>query len=407
MVFSGQINLFQVLNMKIALLCDYLEYGGAEVYAHNLVEILMSHNLDVVCFYFQGSFEGTYDKEIYKKIKANRLENKIGCFVGIERLSKVVKKALDEFRPDVIILNSEYKYFYSVRKAIKNYRVVNIVHDYRMICHNGNCTYPDYGLCAGYKSGDCYIKCHEGFSYIHIWLKLFNAKRMERIDQKLVALNIAPSMALAGKCKAYGYNSICINNLLKYQKEKQIPIEEKQDFLYIGRINRDKGILDFAKTFIRYNDARNPKTKLIIYGAIEEGFEEKLEEICKNPYIIYKGTLRHDEVLEKMQKAYSVVVPSLWVENYPTVVLEAMVSGTVVVGAMRGGIIEMLSEDRGVLYDPLDEDEVIVALEEISSLSEEKYMKIVGRAKDYVNAHNHPEIYWKNIRDALQSIMSN
>ena len=136
-------------------------------------------------------------------------------------------------------------------------------------------------LFRSYKSGDCYIKCHEGFSYIHIWLKLFNAKRMERIDQKLVALNIAPSMALAGKCKAYGYNSICINNPLKYQKEKQIPIEEKQDFLYIGRINRDKGILDFAKTFIRYNDARNPKTKLIIYGAIEEGFEEILKRYVK------------------------------------------------------------------------------------------------------------------------------
>jgi len=64
------------------------------------------------------------------------------------------------------------------------------------------------------------------------------------------------------------------------------------------------------------------------------------------------GELDRTAVLDHMQQAWAVLVPSLW-ENFPNTCMEAMAVGQVVVASRAGGQAEMIAQDGvdGVLFD--------------------------------------------------------
>jgi glycosyltransferase involved in cell wall biosynthesis len=69
----------------------------------------------------------------------------------------------------------------------------------------------------------------------------------------------------------------------------------------------------------------------------------------------WTGQLPHEEVVALFRSARAVVVPSVWSDPCPTVVLEAMAAGRPVVGAASGGIVDMVVDGRtGLLVPPGD-----------------------------------------------------
>jgi glycosyltransferase involved in cell wall biosynthesis len=67
------------------------------------------------------------------------------------------------------------------------------------------------------------------------------------------------------------------------------------------------------------------------------------------------GYMRGAQLWEQYQRASVVVVPSLWPEPCPTVVLEAMAHGRPVVGSCIGGIPDLVEdESSGLLVSPND-----------------------------------------------------
>lgn len=45
-----------------------------------------------------------------------------------------------------------------------------------------------------------------------------------------------------------------------------------------------------------------------------------------------------------------VVVPSIWVDNYPTIILEGMAHSVGIIASDRGGAVDLLSDGRGLLF---------------------------------------------------------
>ena len=67
------------------------------------------------------------------------------------------------------------------------------------------------------------------------------------------------------------------------------------------------------------------------------------------------GALPHDEVLPLFRSARAVIVPSMWADPCPTVVLEAMAAGRPVVASASGGILDMVVDGvTGRLVPPGD-----------------------------------------------------
>jgi len=67
------------------------------------------------------------------------------------------------------------------------------------------------------------------------------------------------------------------------------------------------------------------------------------------------GEVTHDRVVELFNSARVVVVPSVWSDPCPTVVLEAMAAGRPVAAAASGGIVDMVVDGTtGLLVPPGD-----------------------------------------------------
>jgi glycosyltransferase involved in cell wall biosynthesis len=92
----------------------------------------------------------------------------------------------------------------------------------------------------------------------------------------------------------------------------------------------------------------------------------------------FLGPVPHDQVQDYMRRASVCVFPSIW-ENFPTVCLEAMDAGAVVVGSSRGGMAEMIEDGvNGFLGDP--EEPKTFAEKIILALSDEKLSESMGQA---------------------------
>ena len=128
----------------------------------------------------------------------------------------------------------------------------------------------------------------------------------------------------------------------------------------------------------------------------------KLEELIKNnKKIVNYGFVKNEEALSKIERAHYMVVPSLWMENYPTTVLEAMMMETIVIASNRGGIPEMLDDNRGFLFDIMDDKSILKELQKVYSLNEVEYSNIVENGRKYIEDNNSFEKYSKKINSIL------
>src|SRR6185369_13271990 len=77
------------------------------------------------------------------------------------------------------------------------------------------------------------------------------------------------------------------------------------------------------------------------------------------------------------------ILPSIWYENNPMIIIEAMTYGLVVIGSDIGGIPELLNEGRGFLFDPLKPDSLDGQIQKSESISISEYDEISARAKSF------------------------
>jgi spore coat protein SA len=132
--------------------------------------------------------------------------------------------------------------------------------------------------------------------------------------------------------------------------------------LYVGRLNPVKGVhvlIDaFAEIYRRHPDVRLIITGSSFFGgAARTDYERQLEELAKpiNHAIIFTGFLPHEKLRYLYAAVDMIVLPSVWQDPCPLVVLESMASGTLLVSSAVGGIPEVM-EDRinGLLVPPND-----------------------------------------------------
>jgi len=77
----------------------------------------------------------------------------------------------------------------------------------------------------------------------------------------------------------------------------------------------------------------------------------------------FMGAFDHDRVADVYAQIDVLVVPSLWLENSPLVIHEALMAGIPVVGARIGGISGLVDDGRtGLLYDPASPAELEAVL---------------------------------------------
>jgi glycosyltransferase involved in cell wall biosynthesis len=138
-------------------------------------------------------------------------------------------------------------------------------------------------------------------------------------------------------------------------------IKKKEDSIlrlgYFGRIHPVKGI-HVLLTAIRLISAHY-QLELNIYGIPEEDkagrryYDRLLKQSHQDKRIKWPGVLSQKNKLQIMSELDVLVIPSIWLETGPLVLLEAWASGTPVLGSRLGGIAELVSDGvGGLLFEP-------------------------------------------------------
>lgn len=132
------------------------------------------------------------------------------------------------------------------------------------------------------------------------------------------------------------------------------PPQSDAPLLFAGDLSADKGVQVLLDAYQRLDSP----PELVLAGRMPVPDAWRFP-----PGARWVGQLPHEEAVGLFRSARAVVVPSVWSDPCPTVVLEAMAAGRPVIGAASGGIVDMVVHDQtGLLVPPGDATALAEAL---------------------------------------------
>lgn len=179
-----------------------------------------------------------------------------------------------------------------------------------------------------------------------IW-QMITFNRLKRTWDQDVDGFIAPSQFAAKKLVEIGIPEkrlhIKSNFLPDPLINQQIlPMPQVPTFLYLGRLSPEKGILTLLKA---WQQLQQPDWRLILAG--DGAQRTELENFCQEHQLMgvsFLGYQPASAVMELIQHATAVVVPSLWYETFGRVVVEAFACGRPALVSDLGALSELVSD---------------------------------------------------------------
>jgi glycosyltransferase involved in cell wall biosynthesis len=166
--------------------------------------------------------------------------------------------------------------------------------------------------------------------------------------------------------------------------ERGPPAQQRPyDLVYIGRFEREKGIMKLAHALSHLVERRpDVRVRLIGDGSLREDVEHVLQEGNAIERVKLTGWVDHDEIPTYLSESRLLVLPSES-EGVPKAILEAMACGTVPVATPVGGIPDIIADgDTGILLSGNDAETVAQALDR--TLGRKDLDIIATRARMYI-----------------------
>ena len=143
---------------------------------------------------------------------------------------------------------------------------------------------------------------------------------------------------------------------LKIRKSLNIP-EKSLVYIFLGRLKKDKGVLDLAQAFIKLPLLEN-SVHLLIVGSDEEGLEPKIRKICTS----YEKRLHFvslTEFPEQYLAAADVLCLPSYREGFGNVIIEGASTGIPSIASRIYGVMDAIQENEtGLLHEAGNSDEL-------------------------------------------------
>ena len=272
-------------------------------------------------------------------------------------------------RPDIIHIHHPLQFgLESIallrRLAPRCARLVLTLHDYFAICpREGQLLRTDGRLCSGPSMDGCH-RCLPQRPASDMMLRQLAV----RDALSLVDALVAPSHFLRDRFVAAGWDPAAISVLpnavdLEGAQAPRRPLPDggrRDRFAFLGHINRFKGSLVVLAASQRLS-AAGVAHGLALHGGTAHQSDEFLAEfkaaLAAAPAARHHGLYDAGELPRRIASADWVVVPSIWYENAPLVVLEAFRHGRPVICGDAGGMAEMVRDGVDGLHAPLGDIE--------------------------------------------------
>jgi glycosyltransferase involved in cell wall biosynthesis len=272
---------------------------------------------------------------------------------------------LRELQPHVVHLHHYVNFgveaLLTIRRTLPDARIIMTLHEYQAICnHFGQMVKRGhFSLCDQATHNDCH-KCFPEIDRADFFMR----ERYVKLFFDYVDHFVSPSSFLAQRYVDWGVDARRISVIENITAPSALPDEagpataEKDAPLrigFFGQISKLKGIgvlLDCAEALANQDDA---KISINIFGdyrgqpkAFQDEFLAQLARVTRN--VNYRGPYRQTEVDRLMRSMDAVVVPSIWWENSPVVIQEALRNNRPVLCSDVGGMAEKVRDGLDGLH---------------------------------------------------------
>ena len=411
--------------MKIVLVnYRFFISGGPERYYFNIKEILEQNGHEVIPFSVKGSrnlpageyekyFLDVVDDEVYfaqtkKKSLRVLLKSFTRMFYSFEAKKKF-GQLLDDTKPDLVyIMHFHNKISPSIIDAARK-RHVPVVHrisDFQYMCPNALFYNDRTGVCEDCLKGKrwscvknkCVLnsKVYSGIKMVAKWLH-----DMTGVTKKIDAF-VVPSTFTIDKFVEYGVPKEKLHHIPTFfnLKDQNPQVEYKPFVLFVGRIEKQKGLMTLVQAFI------DTYYELKIIGFSNDGYEDELKAYLdgKRHHIEFLGRKSFEEIVPYLKTCLCTVVPSEWYDNFPNVILESFAYKKAVVATDFGSLPELVHENEtGLTFkyaDSADLTSKVKALIENPGLAqqmgENAYQTIIDKYS--------PDTHYRNLMELFKKV---
>ncbi|WP_100655910.1 glycosyltransferase family 4 protein [Alteromonas flava] len=346
-----------------------LSKGGAEVASWNLYQLLKSQGVE--CLYIARAEEVSHGGSTFsqrgEEVLFHTGINDWFCLStnNTKKMFNDFGALLQGFQPDVVHVHHYahmgIEILSAIKRAVPTAKLVFTLHEFMAICmHNGQMvTKGALKLCNKAVYSDCH-KCFPQHSPSDFFLrKQYLLDQFAQVDQFL-----SPSHFLAQRYVEWGIPADKMNVIENVLPDVEaIPprplaeTEKRYRFAFFGQINPYKGLdLLLQAVTLLPQDVRS-KIRIDVHGANldaqESSFKKKVVKLFREveDVVHMRGQYDAEQLSSRMAECDWVVIPSIWWENSPVVIQEAIRFGRPLIGANIGGMKEKIQDVAGLTFE--------------------------------------------------------
>jgi glycosyltransferase involved in cell wall biosynthesis len=291
-----------------------------------------------------------------------------------------IRSLLDRMQPDVVHVQH---LLYLSAELIGECRrrgipVVVMLNDYWFMCHRVRLERLDGALCDGPARGWNCCQCLNTPPLVRSHLNPIavgaNVYRYQYLMRRLLQADriLSPSRFLrdmfyrngvpAGRITMCDYGTAPppaeFGALLAAR-----PPHDPVRFGYLGSLMAHKGVHVLIDAFNRLSAGR---AELHVFGAAPDAAYEDALRRQAGDGVRWRGPLPHAERWRALGEVDVIVVPSVWHENSPLTIHEALTARVPVIGSTMGGIPELIRHgETGLVYPAENADALAACLQQV------------------------------------------
>jgi len=383
--------------MKILIFHNfYRQYGGEDESVQKETALLSQKGHNVINFFEKS-------KSLDHLGFFRKAEKSFGLLYS-KRIIRRVHKIIETERPNIAHVHNVFPLITpSIYIALEQagVPVVQTLRNYRFICPNG----------LLFINGSVCKKCMKG-NFMHAVLNkclhgsvlqsaLYTASiwthwRLNTFPKKLGTI-AALSKFMATLLSQKFSSSKGIRVLPNFVDTDPFPTRDRQRgyMLYLGRLSQEKGVDLLVKAFKRI-----PNVHLKIAG-VGPAEDEITETIRSNNLsnVELLGYVRGEERNELLSHALCLIVPSIWLEPFGRVVLEAYSRGVPVIASRIGGLEELIHDSQtGFLFESGNIDQLNDVISQVAA-NEGLIYKMGETARRLVETQYDPDSHYSRLME--------
>ncbi len=357
--------------------------GGAEIVAHRQALLLSQSGWDVRVF--AGEMVGPKElmdypplrREIYDGLDVYRLryvhEHIGGDFYDAKK-ARVFRRVLESFAPDVVHFHNITGLGVNLIADAEAFgaKLVVTLHDYWGFCFKNVLLRNDLSPCHDFEACHlCLRSAPMPDEQLPIRLRRdYVMTCLERADAF-----IAPSRALAVNYQRAGLDGARIEVMSAGIDLASIPPRRREPsdsvtFLCSAHLGDHKGIRQLVaalrQLWQRQELRGRWRIKIAGHGVLRQFLADAIADAGMGSAVELLGHLKRDELLACLHDIDATVLPSIWPENEPVTVLEAIASGAAVIASRVGGVPDLIEHGvNGLLYEARDPAALTDAMAEL------------------------------------------